>query len=111
MKRSPVWGCGYQYGTSRIQYTPASFVEPAARIFGPVMGTKVRSVKGEGLFPARAALGVEAPDVVRSKGYTPLFQLMERACNALKIVQNGMVNIYILYILITLVALLIWGVA
>lgn len=111
VKRSPVWGCGYQYGTSRIQYTPASFVEPAARIFGPVMGTKVRSVKGEGLFPARASLGVEAPDVVRSKGYTPLFQLMERACNALKIVQNGLVNIYILYILITLVALLIWGVA
>ena len=111
VKRGPVWGCGYQYGTSRIQYTPASFVEPGARIFGAVMGTRVRSVKGEGLFPVRASLGVEAPDVVRGKGYTPLFQLMERACNALKIVQNGLVNIYILYILITLVALLIWGVA
>lgn len=111
VKRGPVWGCGYQYGTPRIQYTPASFVEPAARIFGPVMGTTVTSKLPEGFFPANASLDVEAPDVVRGRFYTPLFQLIERACNALKILQNGLVNMYILYILITLVALLIWGIA
>ncbi len=111
VKRGPVWGCGYQYGTPRIQYTPASFVEPASRIFGHVMGTTVKVTKTDGLFPDPASLDVDAPDVVRGKFYAPLFQLMERACNALKILQNGLVNMYILYILITLVALLIWGIA
>ena len=94
-----------------MQYTPASFVEPASRIFGTVMGTAVTSRRPDGLFPAGASLDVEAPDVVRGRFYTPLFQLAERACNALKILQNGLVNMYILYILITLVALLIWGIA
>lgn len=111
VKRGPVWGCGYQYGTPRIQYTPASFVEPATRLFGTVMGTEVKTEKPEGFFPARATLDVDAPDVVRGRFYTPLFQLAERACNALKILQSGLVNMYILYILVTLVALLIWGIA
>ncbi len=111
IKRGPVWGCGYQYGTPRIQYTPASFVEPAARIFGHVMGTTVVSSTPKGLFPARSQFAVEAPDVVRSRFYAPLFQLIERACNTLKLLQNGLVNMYILYILVTLVALLIWGIA
>ena len=103
--------CGYQYGTPRIQYTPASFVEPAARIFGHVMGTTVKTKKPEGFFPAPVSLDVDAPDVVRSRFYTPIFQFAERGCNALKILQNGRVNMYILYILVTLVALLIWGIA
>ncbi len=111
VKRGPVWGCGYRYATPRIQYTPASFVEPAARIFGLVMGTAVKTEKPEGLFPSRVRLDVDAPDVVRGRFYTPLFQLMEKGCNALKILQSGLVNMYILYILITLVALLIWGIA
>lgn len=110
-RRGPVWGCGYQYGTPRIQYSPASFVEPAARIFGRVMGTTVKTEKPTGLFPAPVRLDVDAPDVVRGRFYTPLFQLMEKGCNALKILQNGLVNMYILYILVTLVALLIWGIA
>ena len=111
VKHGPVWGCGYQYGTPRIQYTPASFVEPAARIFGHVMGTTVKSKKPEGFFPVPVSLDVDAPDVVRSRFYTPIFQFAERGCNALKILQNGRVNMYILYILVTLVALLIWGIA
>ncbi len=111
VRRGPVWGCGYQYGTPRIQYTPASFVEPAARIFGTVMGTTVSAQKPEGFFPAPVSLDVDAPDVVRSRFYTPIFQWTERACNTLKILQNGRVNMYILYILVTLVALLIWGIA
>ena len=111
VRRGPVWGCGYQYGTPRIQYTPASFVEPAARIFGAVMGTTVSAQKPEGFFPAPVSLDADAPDVVRSRFYTPIFQWTERACNTLKILQNGRVNMYILYILVTLVALLIWGIA
>ncbi|MBQ4615643.1 MAG: hypothetical protein IJB29_02890 [Mailhella sp.] len=111
VRRGPTWGCGYQYGTPRIQYTPASFVEPAARIFGPVMGTKTEPKLDESYFPQKSTLEVSAPDVVRGKMYAPLFEAVQQACNTLKIFQNGVVNTYILYIIVTLVALLVWGVA
>ncbi len=111
VRRGPTWGCGYQYGTPRIQYTPASFVEPAARIFGPVMGTETAPQIDESYFPQDSRLSVHAPDVVRGKMYAPLFEAIQSVCNHLKIFQNGVVNTYILYILVTLVALLVWGVA
>jgi len=110
LRKAPTWGCGYQYGTPRIQYTPASFAEPAARIFGAVMGTSVKRHRDDSYFPARSSLAVQTPDIVRSRLYSPLFEFIERGCNALKIIQNGLVNMYILYILVTLVALLFWGI-
>ncbi len=107
----PTWGCGFRYGTPRIQYTPASFVEPAERLFRPVMGTETKFSMDDGPFPQRADLDVTASDVVATRFYAPVFDYVERACNTLKIIQNGSINLYILYILITLVALLFWGIA
>ncbi len=111
VKRGPTWGCGYQYGTPRIQYTPASFVEPAARILGPVIGTETKAQIDQGYFPKKSSFAVSAPDVVRGKFYNPLFEKIVDGCNHLKCFQSGVVNTYILYIIITLVALLVWGVA
>ena len=94
-----------------MQYTPASFVEPAERIFGPVMGTKTDAGIDDAVFPVSAHIEVSATDVVSSRFYVPLFEYAEQACNTLKIIQNGSINLYILYILVTLVALLFWGIA
>ncbi|HJA78822.1 MAG TPA: hypothetical protein H9784_04515 [Candidatus Desulfovibrio intestinavium] len=107
--REETWGCGYAYGTARIQYTEASYSEPLGRLFGAIMGLKIMEKPGEGLFPGRASLTISAPDRVRTSLFTPLFEAVERLCNALKIVQHGKIYLYILYILVTLVALLIWG--
>ncbi|MCR5563798.1 MAG: hypothetical protein K6F46_10640 [Desulfovibrio sp.] len=111
IRRGPTWGCGYQYGSARMQYSPASFVEPAARLFASVMGTTMRRHEDAAYFPGHDSLSVKAPDVVQTKFYTPVFEWMRRLCNSLKIIQNGAVNIYVLYILITLVVLLVWGMA
>ncbi len=109
-RTSAVWGCGYRYGTPRIQYTDASFSEPTAALFGPAMGVKVRRTRDDGYFPGPTSLEVSAPDRLRSGLFTPLFEGVERVCNALKIVQHGRIHLYILYILAVLVALLVWGV-
>lgn len=105
----PTWGCGFQRGTARIQYTGASFSEPTARFFGPVMGLKVRHHMDEGYFPARAALHISAPDRLRTRVFTPLFEAVTRFCDALKIIQHGRVHLYILYMLLTVVVLLVWA--
>lgn len=116
--RHVTWGCGYQASSARIQYTDASFSEPLARLFAPVMGLRISGGEGcaqaappvpRSLFPERLRLGVSAPDRLRTLVFTPLFEGVERICNACKILQHGRIHLYILYILATLVALLVWG--
>jgi len=105
----PTWGCGFQGASPRIQYTDAGFSEPTAKIFAPVMGLKTRLEMDSGLFPQTGELYVSAPDRLRSGLFTPLFTAVESLCNACKVIQHGKIHLYILYILATLVALLVWG--
>lgn len=107
--RAPTWGCGFQAGTPRIQYTGASYAQPTARVFGAAMGLKVRLGMDKKYFPTRASLEISAPDRMRTALFAPLFEAVVRACDALKIIQHGRVHLYILYMLVTLVALLVWG--
>jgi hydrogenase-4 component B len=107
-RQEPTWGCGYLAPTARMQYGPASFVEPAAQVLGPAMGQKSRLDMEPGYFPARAKLAVSAPDRLRLSVFTPLFESVAKACDALKVVQHGRVHLYILYVLATVVLLLAW---
>lgn len=107
-RREPTWGCGYLAPTARMQYGPASFVEPAVQVMGPAMGQKSRLDMEPGYFPARAKLAVSAPDRLRLSVFTPLFESVAKACDALKVVQHGRVHLYILYVLATVVLLLAW---
>ncbi len=109
LHQSATWGCGYQFGTSRIQYTDAGFIEPLAKLFGKAMGLKVLCKTDSRYFPILGALKVAAPDRLRTGFYTPFFEFVERICNACKIIQHGKIHLYIIYILATLIALLVWG--
>ncbi|HCR12224.1 MAG TPA: hypothetical protein PKD41_16450, partial [Solidesulfovibrio sp.] len=102
------WGCGYAAPTARMQYGPASFVEPAARLLSGPMGQTSRLDMAPGYFPAGARLVVAAPDRIKNAVFTPVFELTAKACDALKVVQHGRVHLYILYVLATLVLLLAW---
>lgn len=103
------WGCGYQAGSARIQYTPYSFTQPLAAIFGSIMGLVRRGEAVYGFFPKGGSLGLSAPDRFRAQVFTPLFEGIERICNACKIIQHGKINIYILYIIVIVICLFIWG--
>lgn len=105
----PTWGCGFQGGSARVQYTDAGFSEPAAKIFAPVMGLKTRLQMDDGLFSKGGQLSVTAPDRLYSGLFTPLFTSIENICNACKVIQHGKIHLYILYILATVVGLLVWG--
>lgn len=109
LRREETWGCGYRYGTPRVQYTDASFSEPLGRIFGGAMGLKVHQELDAHYFPGKASVAISAPDRLRTGLFTPLFEGVEKLCNMCKILQHGKIHLYILYILATLVALLAWG--
>lgn len=107
--RRPTWGCGFQKGSARIQYTGGSFSEPTSRLLGTVMGLRVKRGMDKGYFPAKGTLDVQAVDRVRTSLFTPFFEAVEKLCDALKIIQHGRIHLYILYMLLTVVVLLIWG--
>ena len=109
VRKSSTWGCGYQFGTPRIQYTDASFSEPVGKLFGSAMGLKIHTQRDDSYFPDHGTFAISAPDRLRTGLFTPLFEGIERLCNALKIVQHGRIHLYILYILATVVILLVWG--
>jgi formate hydrogenlyase subunit 3/multisubunit Na+/H+ antiporter MnhD subunit len=105
---SVTWGCGFAQPTTRMQYTASSFAQPLTDLFQPLLGTKKKVLSPDGLFPAKAALHTETPDLSREEMYRPMFERGEVWLSQLRWLQHGNVQLYILYIAATLIALLVW---
>jgi hypothetical protein len=105
---SVTWDCGYAAPTPRMQYTASSFADPLTRQFRFLLRTQRRMTPPAGLFPTAASLSSETPDVYRERLYRPLFAAAERMLSRFRWIQHGRLNLYILYIVLTLLALLAW---
>jgi hydrogenase-4 component B len=102
------WDCGYARPTARMQYTASSFARPITLLFGGFLRTRTRRVAPAGPFPQQAALTTETPDIFREALFRPAFQLASGALAKLRWLQRGRVQLYVLYILLTLIVLLVW---
>ncbi len=102
------WGCGYNFPTARMQYTASSFAQPLTDLFKPLLGTKTNVSTPSGYFPVDAALKTETPDMFSEKIYGPLFTRIGSGLSRLRWLQQGSVQLYVLYIALTLLALLVW---
>jgi hydrogenase-4 component B len=102
------WDCGYAAPTARMQYTAASFAQPLTSAFGVFLRTRTDRTAPQGDFPAGAALATDTPDVCRESFYRPVFAAVGRGLGRLRWVQHGRVQVYVLYIALTMVLLLVW---
>jgi hypothetical protein len=102
------WDCGYARPTPRMQYTASSFARPLTLLFGGFLRTRTTRVAPAGPFPQQAALATETPDVFRDALFSPAFRMVSGALAKLRWLQHGRVQLYVLYILLTLVVLLVW---
>jgi hydrogenase-4 component B len=91
-----------------MQYTASSFAQPLTALFRPVLRTRMRLTPPAGLFPARGALATETPDTFREALFRPAFAAVERALGRLRLLQHGRIQLYVLYIVATLIALMVW---
>jgi formate hydrogenlyase subunit 3/multisubunit Na+/H+ antiporter MnhD subunit len=105
---APTWDCGYAAPSPRMQYTGSSFTQPLADLFAPLLRTRVHVVPPDGAFPRAASLATETPDLCGDRMYGPAFAGIESALAAFRWLQHGGVHLYVLYIALTLVALLVW---
>ena len=102
------WDCGYAAPSARMQYTASSFAEPLTTLFGFLLQTQRRWRAPAGFFPVDAELTCETPDLCSERLYRPAFGAIGRALALARWLQHGRVQLYILYVALTLVLLLVW---
>lgn len=106
--RSQTWDCGYAEPTARMQYTASSYTQAQVDFYLPVMPVDTDIQKPIGLFPQPGHFRQSVPDSFLKYGYARLFRLVDELLARLSWLQQGQVNIYVLYIAATLFGLLIW---
>ena len=104
----PTWGCGYLFGNSRMQYSVSSFAQIIGDLFDWARWTKTKEEKTKGLFPAPASFATHTPDAVLDLLVMPFCrQCASFADKTRRFFHHGILNLYILYLVVAL-SLLLW---
>lgn len=106
--RGITWDCGYSLPNTRMQYTGSSFVQNIADFFNGILMTRKRNAKILGYFPDKLFFKTETGDFFGEKFFEPFINLLHRLTERLVFIQHGQLQIYILYILVTIITLFIW---
>ncbi len=102
------WDCGYARPTARMQYTASSFAQPLTSLFRLVLRTETHARPPAGLFPREGALVTETPDAFREAVFRPAFAVIGGALERFRLLQHGRIQLYVLYVVVTLIALIAW---
>jgi hydrogenase-4 component B len=100
------WGCGYQRPAARMQYSASSFAEMLTGLFSFVLKPHVHQPGiDKGIFPAATHFHSHVPEAVLELVYTPALERIYQRFLPIRRMQNGILQQYVFYILITLVVL------
>ncbi|MDP3980185.1 MAG: proton-conducting transporter membrane subunit [Chlamydiota bacterium] len=108
IRKVVTWDCGYARPNPRMQYTASSFAEPIINFFKGVLRTHKSAHRIDEYFPDSFTYKTKTLDVFSEFIFRPVSGIIHRAAGKLTWVQHGQLQIYVLYIFITLVALFIW---
>ena len=103
--RVPTWGCGYAAPTPRMQYTAGSFAATITDWFGWILRPERHVQAPRGVFPGRAQFDIHTPETVLERIVLPAGVVVMRISTAVRRLQHGRLQAYILYLVVGLVAL------
>jgi len=110
-RSSETWGCGRAVQTARFEYTAASFANPFKRVFTvlykPVKELAIEFHPESRFFVRTIGYSNEVRSIFDDAIYGPLNRMLRSFAKWVRLLQSGNVNVYLLYILVALVALLI----
>jgi hydrogenase-4 component B len=107
--RGPIWATGMRFRPS-MQYTGTSFSKPIRLFFSRVLLPERRievSYHGSSPLPRLVRYSGRVPGLFEERVYTPARALVVWTAGRLRLLQNGSVQVYLLYIMTALVALLL----
>jgi hydrogenase-4 component B len=105
---APVWDCGYAAPNARMQYTASSFAQPIIDFFDIFHSERKRFQAPRGYFPQKASFETETLDTSQESVYRPIFETAERILSKMRVMQHGRIQLYVLYIVLTLIVLFFW---
>ncbi|HXG04149.1 MAG TPA: proton-conducting transporter membrane subunit [Candidatus Binatia bacterium] len=108
---SETWGCGRLVQTARMEYTATAFANPFKRVFDffyrPVRQLDIEVHPESRLFVRRIAYENPTRFLFEDWLYRPALDALHRGALRLRAIQSGSANLYLLYILVALLALLV----
>ncbi len=105
---APTWGCGYLRPAASMQYTGSSFGYLFGSLAAPLIRLRVGRGGIEGVAPAPARLRYAPEETLLQRLVLPGLSVAGVACAFLRRLQHGEVQIYILYVFVTLICLMLW---
>jgi hydrogenase-4 component B len=101
------WDCGYVQSSARIQYTASSFADSLVGLMRWVLRPHVHAASPSGLFPKTSEFQSHVPEMVLDGWLDPLWARIKSRLAGLRVLQQGRVQGYVLYILLAVIGLLI----
>ncbi len=108
VERTGTWGCGYMAPKPRMQYTPSSFAAILVNLFGWALQPRKKTPHIKELFPAEPQFKIDVRDTVLDNAILPASDRFARSLSWFRWMQQGSVQAYLMYILVTLLILLFW---
>jgi hypothetical protein len=110
--RVPIWDCGFEKLTSKMQYTATSFAMPIRRIFGFLFSIKEQVKQLPPLrhsaFPQRLHYALRVRDRFWGWLYQPVVDASFWVSRRIGRLQQGRIQIYLIYSFVTIVVLLLF---
>jgi hypothetical protein len=92
-----------------MQYTASSFARGLTGFFAWAMPPVVRAPRAFSLFPSAAAFESHVPDTVLDRALLPALRRVRWALGFVRFIQHGRMQLYLVYLGVTLVVLLAWS--
>jgi hydrogenase-4 component B len=105
LRRGLTWDCGYAQPTARMQYTGGSFGSLGAGWFFWLLRPERRLRRPRGVLPSGAIRLERIPETVLEKVMGPVATALVRVSSAVRRLQHGRLQAYVLYVVVGLAAL------
>ncbi len=113
LRRAPTWDCGYAVPTVRMQYSAGSFAATIVEWFDWILrpAKHERALAPEVPFPVAASREEHTPETVLEHVVAPVARGVLRISTAVRQLQHGRMQAYLLYLVLGVAALAVVVVA
>lgn len=112
LHRVPIWDCGFEKLTARMQYTATAFGMPFRRIFGALFyikeQAKLNPQAGHHAFPRRISYFLRIRDRFWNWLYQPVSDISFWISRRVGRLQQGRIQAYLIYSFVTIIVLLLF---